>query len=406
MILLLLAHAALVERPPRGAYVRLAAAGAAAMWFSHASLLVLAAIGTVLAASAAQRRQRRALALLALPCSAWLASFAVLELVTLRRQVGGLQRSIVGEHSPYALPFPSTSTADAQWFASNVSWIFRGMAGWPTVLAVAAVLLCALGAWVCLRRKPRGTALLVMPLLAALLASAAHKYPFGGRFVLFLLPATIIFIAAGADRLLDVRRPPAVRAVSLAVIAAVIGFQVGAAAFHVVAPVRRENIKPVLRHLEQRWRDGDRLYVYHAAQYAFRFYGEAGYLDTTRNGRRVPLVPIVPAPANPAGGAAALLSRPPSLMIGLFSPGDADAYLRQLSRLRGSPRVWILFSNSHADHPGEERAFLDYLDSIGRRLDSFRKDDAAAYLYDLSAGSIASLAAGWVSPKSSATSTS
>jgi len=155
LILLLLAHAALVERPPSGAYVRLAAAGAAAMWFSHASLLVLAAIGTVLAASAAQRRQRRALALLALPCSAWLASFAVLELVTLRRQVGGLQRSIVGEHSPYALPFPPTSAADARWLASNVSWIFRGMAGWPTVLAVAAVLLCALGAWTCLRRADR-----------------------------------------------------------------------------------------------------------------------------------------------------------------------------------------------------------------------------------------------------------
>ena len=54
-------------------------------------------------------------------------------------------------------------------------------------------------------------------------------------------------------------------------------------------------------------------------------------------------------------------------------------YLRELNKLRGNGRVWIVIS----DGADEEAFFLDYLDRIGRRLDQFSAQDAWLGLYDL-----------------------
>ena len=53
--------------------------------------------------------------------------------------------------------------------------------------------------------------------------------------------------------------------------------------------------------------------------------------------------------------------------------------------LRGQPRVWILFSDIWiGDGLQEETWFLEHLDRLGVRLDSYRSTGARAYLYDLS----------------------
>ena len=66
-------------------------------------------------------------------------------------------------------------------------------------------------------------------------------------------------------------------------------------------------------------------------------------------------------------------------VLGVSSLGAWEIYIRDLDKLRGNKRVWVLFSHSWT----EEQFFLSYLDSIGGRVDSFKKRGAAVYLYDL-----------------------
>ena len=70
---------------------------------------------------------------------------------------------------------------------------------WPW-LSVSLVILGVLGGLVILfRDRPRGLVLLFLPLAITAAASAAHRYPFHGRLILFLVPAFDIAIVMGLD---------------------------------------------------------------------------------------------------------------------------------------------------------------------------------------------------------------
>ncbi len=75
---------------------------------------------------------------------------------------------------------------------------------------------------------------------------------------------------------------------------------------------------------------------------------------------------------------------------GECSAADPRQYLHQLDRLRGSQRAWIVAT--HTQREGELEMMLEYLDAIGRRLDSlvvrgsrnYAVEHASGFLYDLS----------------------
>jgi hypothetical protein len=70
--------------------------------------------------------------------------------------------------------------------------------------------------------------------------------------------------------------------------------------------------------------------------------------------------------------------------VGVNSRDNWMGYLEDLSRWRGKGRVWFLFSHVLKEEGvDEEKLFTQYLTSIGQRLDSFNRDGASAYLYDL-----------------------
>ena len=76
------------------------------------------------------------------------------------------------------------------------------------------------------------------------------------------------------------------------------------------------------------------------------------------------------------------------VQVGDCTRDNPREYLREVDRQRGRGRVWILVTHSML---GEGPLIVEYLDSLGRRLDEFRAtaDDnsttaAFVLLYDLS----------------------
>ena len=64
-----------------------------------------------------------------------------------------------------------------------------------------------------------------------------------------------------------------------------------------------------------------------------------------------------------------------------MSEQELQRYKADLDKLRGNKRVWFLFS--HANIGAENRAIKEYLDRIGKHVDTFVTHGSFVYLYDL-----------------------
>jgi hypothetical protein len=119
-------------------------------------------------------------------------------------------------------------------------------------------------------------------------------------------------------------------------------------------PHLRAEVKPLLEYVNEQRRPGDLMYVYYNGQPVFEYY--APRYGWSRS--------------NTVAGACARMN-----------PG---AYVDDLARLRGRPRVWLLFVEGTPVQGFSEQPFmLAYLDHVGRRLDDRVSVGAAVYLYDL-----------------------
>ena len=73
-----------------------------------------------------------------------------------------------------------------------------------------------------------------------------------------------------------------------------------------------------------------------------------------------------------------------SVMRGIEARENWQAYFDEVDRLRGTGRVWMLFSHVFTwGSASEERVILFRLDQIGKRLEAFSRADASAYLYEI-----------------------
>ncbi|HEX8090278.1 MAG TPA: hypothetical protein VF762_15575, partial [Blastocatellia bacterium] len=270
-----------------------------------------------------------------------------------------------------------------------------------------------------------------------LLASGVHKYPFGRRLLLFLIPLLLIVIAAGIEYLIDKRRPysmllglaiinlavfellsgdtlslsrrrllffiafslvvtvAAVAAHALnkwqrfaapagAFVLALLLFQpVAGATNHMLRPRARQDVRPIMAYVrDNRW-PGDVIYVYHHQRESFQYYAPKYGLKAD------------------------------DYVLGIDARDDTkrranwSEYQRDIDQLRGNARVWVLFSHVRKiQNIREDEFMLRYLNGLGARLDEFipREDSSAldteetdqadndesptapasAYLYDLS----------------------
>ena len=122
-----------------------------------------------------------------------------------------------------------------------------------------------------------------------------------------------------------------------------------------VHPRRPDDIKLAILYIQTHQQPADAWYVYHWARYQFWYYSDLYRIN------------------------------PNTVRVGVDCGADQACYAADLDQLRGQPRVWVLFSHMWVgDGYQEEDFFLDHLDHLGVRVDTYKSTGARAYLYDLS----------------------
>jgi hypothetical protein len=330
----------------------LGVAGAAAVWFSHPAAFVLGGIGTALLADAAVRKDRTRLLAAGGTIGFWLVSFGVCFLLCLKNL--GHNQYLLNYWDGHFLPLPPKSPGDLAWLADHFFAPFAypgGLGGTEIRAGGIAAVLFVVGVWALAKERWPVAVAVVLPGAFALLASGLHKYPFAGRLLLFLVPLLVLGVARGAWVVLD-----ALRAAQPVAAAAVLGVLVAAPCLEayqeVKRPMRYEQITDVIDQVRGQWQPGDRMYVYYGAEPAFRFY--------TRE---------APFPAD-------------AVTVGTEARGDRLEYRGQLATLKGSPRVWLMFSHRHRH---EESDIVAYAEGLGRCVTVVEARGAAAYLFDFTA---------------------
>jgi hypothetical protein len=366
MLALLYIFLRTVEPPRFGmrAALILAFAGVTAVWLSHVAVFVLVGVGAGAVLTMLLRADRRSLALLSLPFAAWLLSFFAMYAATVR----GLDH--VEEASRKAASNTGTPLRNLYWLFSDLELLHWSTAG----LAPTVVLIGAVAMWATSRGRVR-LALAGALLVALIAAGFLGKYPVGHRFILFVLPLAVLCLAEGAVTL--VRALPRHLGVALAlVLAGGVAITVDRAARDFVRPPEREEIKPVLAYVGDRWQAGDTLYVFGASQYALRYYLEC---SDCPDAIPAPIRAVLrvrpdhgPVQQNPA-----LISQSPQVVIG---HQKRQHYVADVDRLRGRERVWMLFTHYF---PRSREAMVEPVERVGRELACSPKYGTSfACLYD------------------------
>jgi hypothetical protein len=326
--------------------------GVIVIWFSHPSVFILAGAGLSLSLICLYHKEWSKLGRLVLTYSLWSLSLAfcyIVSLQTLRHN-----KNLMNYWEGGFMPLPPTSYADAQWFSRTFFDLFHNPLGLPQTWIGVAAFAFIVGCISLFLNKRETFLILTFPILLTLFASGLHLYPFKGRLLLFMVPFLLLFIGEGAEKIVSKTGRDAP---FIGIIFTVLLFYhpLISAGNGLVNPQTFEEIKPVINYVKKHEQTEDVLYLYHSSQYAFKYYSERfGYKST-------------------------------DYIVGVSQDRNLDVYIKDLNKLRGSKRVWILFSHVHKNKKvNEEHFFLDHLDSIGTQLDSFKSVRASVYLYDLS----------------------
>jgi hypothetical protein len=388
IMLYLITMAMLSKRVTRLGALGFGILGAVALWFAHPVVFILGGVGGYILLSRMIKKDWAMLRTMSITYGCWLVSFIVLYALSFRAATGAetAQQFWAG----HFMPLPPTSFAELLWFVRTffetleyvlefsrpiveilsgfgdilasvlglspsigislpdmIRFMFSSFA-WSVLDLIAAVILLT-GAWSMLKRDQEKFCLLASPIVLTLLASGLHKYPFANRLILFLIPILFLFLGEGARWFWkqSQRRSPLIE---LALIGALLLHPVYLAGYNLIHPRTQEEARPVLQYLKDHQQDKDIIYVYYGSSEVFRYY--ARQLDL-KNAKAIQ---------------------------GIMSREDRSKYIQDLQQLRGHKRVWLFFSHAYS----EKDFFLYYLDNIGKRLDEFKAEGAAAYLYDLS----------------------
>src|SRR5262249_9142927 len=109
--------------------------------------------------------------------------------------------------------------------------------------------------------RARELALLLSPLPFVLLASGLHKYPFGDRLVLFLVPSVLLLIAAGAEQV-RARTAAVFPFLGTAFVGLLFLAPVLASGGKLLQPGRGDELRPALGYLRDHRQKDDLIYIY------------------------------------------------------------------------------------------------------------------------------------------------
>ena len=330
----------------------LALVGLIGIWFSLASIFILAGISLVFLGDRLIAKDRQGVIGWILCGGAW--GIAFLSHTTIHNW-NIAARDLGDEINVYNamsfMPLPPQSFADLKWFREAFERLFYFPGGFTYSGLAGFAFLAGLISW--WKRDKRLCMVMTLPVLLALVASGMHRYPFRDRYNLFLIPLIFLAIAEGIGFLAEAfqnrtRWIPAI----LTLLLIIQPFAHGS--MYLAKPRGGYQIKPLMERLRADMQPGDILYVplieVHPVMYYAKKYG-IGDKDIEYEPRQ------------------------PSLM------GTDSEYrkARWSTLLQTYGRLWILFGH---DTPPPIPCAANGVDSVGKQIEMTQSDGATLYLYE------------------------
>jgi Dolichyl-phosphate-mannose-protein mannosyltransferase len=236
------------------------------------------------------------------------------------------------------------------WVAT--SWIELFRTTMKTMPAWLAAVVAGIGLFLFVRRRTRASGMIIGVLVAALIAAACHRYPLGDRLALYLLPLLSVSLAAALGAMEQTQsRFLQLSARILAMI--FLGGAFGRSCIEFVNQGHREESRPVLQQLAANGSTNDPVYVYRMSRHAFDYYSQRFHLR----------------------------------MKAVYGTGIAPLDDPQVRDLLVRGRVWLFFAHgwklgSTSPARNVQTEFLEYANSLARRIDRVEARGAAAFLYE------------------------
>ena len=223
------------------------------VWCSFPAAFVAGAVSVVVIVTSMYRRDRRIPALFVAACAAWILSFFVEYVVSLRNLHSN--SALLGYWAFAFAPRPLTLSSTLSWFHGDLHAIVH----FPWSLAVfplAVALLIGGVAALLFRRPPVGFCILILSCTMAV-AAVAHEYPLATRMILFSVPFVCILLGATLllSRLWTVQLGMAI------LVLVVTANQFGSAASAVVHPYTKTEVREAYVYALQHERPGDAVLV-------------------------------------------------------------------------------------------------------------------------------------------------
>ena len=335
-------------------------AGFVIVSFSQASVLVMAGLGFAFAVDWLLSRDQNTFRALLFTVPLWAAASIAAIILGLRSMTPSTRSFMDDFWAGGYLPLPFHAMSAVRWFWESLTSLFSEVTllryRWPVVFVVVA-LVGVIALW----RRSRPLALfLLCQFTLAIVAALAQQYPFRGRLALWLFPAALLAVAAGAEWIratANFLHPPAGEIVGVLLLAALLVPPVMALA-EAPPPYEVEHHKDFLSYLQKNRRPGDVVYVFPLSSVGVRFYGPRFGLQRT------------------------------DWIESVCDISETRPYIKDVDRFRGTPRLWIITGGSRAFLPARSTV-LKYLGTIGKRIDllsfpSSTYGSVTLELYDLS----------------------
>ncbi len=309
-------------------------AGAVFVWFSQASVLVVAGLGAALVLAWLRDRDRATLRAIRTTVPIWAVAALAATAVSIRH-ITPATRAFMDQFwrtRASFFPWPVKKPSDLLWLWDRLTQLFEDEMMLQYRLPALYSVLVIVG-MVLLWRRDRFKALVLLgPIGVTVLAAVAHQYPFRTRLILFLLPSFVLAAAQAAEgiRRGASRLHPAVGGVVMALLLVAPAL----ALVETPPPYRVEDYKTVLAFLRAHRQPGDVVYVFPNPYGAIERYGAEYGLS------------------------------PEDYVVGGCWRDDLRPYLRDVDRLRGRSRVWFFASSVPPFHPAR-RSIERYLGTIG-----------------------------------------
>jgi MFS family permease len=234
-------------------------------------------------------------------------------------------------------PLPFRLGTGAIWIGQRFAELFSDATLLRYRCPIVFALVAATGIVVVWKRSRLTAWLLCGPAIVALAAAIAQQYPFRGRLALWLLPAAVLALAAGADWI-RAQASALHPAVGVLVVLALSIAPVMALA-EAPPPYEIEHHLEVLGYLKQHRQPGDVIYVMQLGEVGTQFYGPRFGLQ------------------------------PNEWITGACDRDDSRVFLRDVDRFRLTPRLWVV-AGSGRPLMAVRAAVLKYLRTIGIRRDA------------------------------------